>query len=922
MKPIKLIMTAFGPYSERTEIDFTLLGDRGLFLITGDTGAGKTTIFDAITFALYGEASGDNRDASMLRSKYSLPNTPTEVELTFLYGGREYCVKRNPEYERQKARGEGVTLAPASATLIKPDGSVVVKYKEVTREIEKIMGIDRNQFTQIAMIAQGDFLKLLLASTEERKKIFQKIFRTDGYYALQQQLKDRTLELLREYEAGKASIKQYSSGISFDSEDVRLDYLNAAAKCELPIDEICELLERLIAEDRAAEAALKNDRTELAQELEKITALLTELQLQRTARENIEKLRENLTVAGVELVKLEESLSKAEEKKKSCEKHAELIAEIAAQLPEYEELDRLASDSEGLSRQVERDKLQQTVKQGIKDRLTAEIEKMKERRRELDGAEKANTSIALKLEAEEKRLGEFMGLKNDINNLVKIESGLSLSRKAYDEAIILAQKQRKEHTDAFKRYLDAQAGILAESLEEGQPCPVCGSLSHPSPAKNAEAAPSKEELDLMQKRAEKAERDATEKSADTAKIKGEADAKAETLISSLGKYFENATRDNAEAIITEAINLTGESLTRLRAEYSEIQKKIKEREAIDRELPQKEEGCVKLNNDIREISEKIIADNQRCVSLKERIALLNSKLKYKSADEAKRDKSRLETEKREVTQAFDSATEALSNKKNEIEGFKAAISQSEKLLSKESGADVAAAVAKQTELKRRDSESEDRIILLNSRITANQKVLDNIIARRESLGKTEARLSFVKALSDTASGNLSGKEKIMLETYVQATYFDRILARANTRFLMMSGGQYELVRLKKAENNRSQTGLDLAVIDHYNGSERSVKTLSGGEAFKASLSLALGLSDEIQSSAGGVKLDTMFVDEGFGSLDDDSLEQAMRALIELTDGDRLVGIISHVSALKERINKKITVTKDRGGNSNVKIVSE
>ena len=921
MRPIKLTMTAFGPYSDKTEIDFTLLGTRGLYLVTGDTGAGKTTIFDAIAFALYGEASGDAREAAMLRSKHANPTVPTEVELVFSYAGKEYTVKRNPEYERPKSKGEGMTVERAGATLIMPDGRVVTKYKDVTREVEAIMGIDRNQFTQIAMIAQGDFQKLLFASTEERKRIFQKIFRTQGYSALQQRLKEEASSLLGEYNRAAASIRQYSGGIDFDAADARADAYLAAKNSEIPTAELLEIISELLIKDRREDAALVNERTAVSEELEKVTAALAELKAQGEARENLLKLRGEVALASDELTALNEALILCEKRKKECEGHVEKIAEISAVLPEYAALDTLVREKEELTKKNESNKKKLAAMEAEAKKLDNKIAELKNERSGLDGADKALAELRSDFDKATARANEMREVKDELGELFEQQKKQKLVQSEYLEKVNAAEEMRKKHKAAFRLYLDAQAGILAEGLSENEPCPVCGSREHPALAKRTESAPDKKELDGMESAATKAEIAATAASANAAQINGAVETRRENLIKRLSLHFENAEIDGAEELITKEILDTGERISALESKIRVAEEQIKRKGELDKLIPDDEKKRGALEEEKRLLSDERIASEQKIKSDGERIDALSKKLKFKCAADAERERALLQKEKDESNEEYLRAGEAASKKKSEIDGKRAAISETERILATASAIDGEAVMARQDALKNKDREMEARRLKINSRITANESAEREIKKKADEIIKIESRLAWVKALSDTASGTLGGKEKIMLEAYVQSAYFDKIIARANRRLLMMSGGQYDLVRSRTAENNRSQSGLDLSVIDHFSGTERSVKTLSGGESFKASLSLALGLADEIQSSCGGIRLDTMFVDEGFGSLDDESLEQAMRALSDLVEGERLVGIISHVAGLNERIDKKITVTKDRGGNSKIKIIT-
>ena len=318
MRPIKLVMSAFGPYAGKTVLDMNLLGERGLYLITGDTGAGKTTIFDAIVFALYGEASGEYREASMFRSKYAAPETPTEVELTFVYGDEQYCVKRNPEYDRPKTKGEGVTTEKAGAILTYPDGRVITRLRDVNREIEEIIGLDRHQFTRIAMIAQGDFLKLLLAGTDERKKIFQKIFHTQPYYLLQERLKSESGKLGREYEALDASVRQYADGIVCSPDSALASRVEEAKEGRLPIHDTLSLLQQLIELDRAEELTVSQKEKELAQQLETLAALLTRAETWIRARTSLEESGRSLGLAEEKMQDLKNVWKQERDKQPRC----------------------------------------------------------------------------------------------------------------------------------------------------------------------------------------------------------------------------------------------------------------------------------------------------------------------------------------------------------------------------------------------------------------------------------------------------------------------------------------------------------------------------------------------------------------------------------------------------------------------------
>lgn len=921
MRPIKLIMSAFGPYASKTVLDLGELGTNGLYLITGDTGAGKTTIFDAITFALYGEASGDNRESTMFRSKYANAETPTEVELTFVYAGKEYYIKRNPEYERPKTRGEGFTTEKANAELHYPDGRVVTKLREVDRAVEEIMGIDRNQFTQIAMIAQGDFLKLLLASTDDRKKIFQKIFRTRCYYVLQERLKSESGKLGREYETISASIQQYINGIVCDEDDV-LSIKVRNAKAEMcSTEETLELLSMLIANDKEEEAKLDDEQKNIGKSLEEITAILTKHETWSKARKSLEKSESDLCAALAALEILKTNLQSEEANKPKVEDIRNQIAAIEAEIPEYQELDNKIKERAALQKGTDKlsDELN-TAKVKLES-LKKEIKALSEERKTLEKADKEKAELEAKKHKEEDKRKALKDISKELKALEKLDKQLKKDQETYSELAKAVQLKDEAYHRLFKQYLDEQAGIIAETLVDGTPCPVCGSTNHPIKAVKAENAPTKEQLDESKSTYEAAQKKAQIASEKAAKTKGQADEKRGSVLLMLNEVFGNVTIDDADELINDKIAEIATVLEEVQNAIDGQQKKIDRRDEIDELLPKKNKERDDLINSISENDKTLSGNNATLISLKTRIDELVEKLKYESEKKSKEVKKALQGEQKKLEDAYKAADDAVKSQNEKIAGFKAAIKEAENTLADAKEIDEESIKAKQKELKSRNSEIDAKKKVINARKAANESAEKEIKAKSAEAIAVEAKWSWVKALSNTANGNISGKEKVMLETYIQMTYFDRIIARANTRFMVMSGGQYELKRRKEAENNRSQSGLELDVIDHYNGTERSVKTLSGGESFKASLSLALGLSDEIQSSAGGIKLDTMFVDEGFGSLDDESLDQAMRALQNLTEANRLVGIISHVTELKERIDKQIVVTKEKSGGSKATIIN-
>ena len=918
MKPKKLVMSAFGPYAGVTELDLGLLGDSGIYLITGDTGAGKTTIFDAITFALYGRASGENREPSMFRSKYANSDTPTYIELYFSYGGKDYYIKRNPEYNRPKSRGDGFTTEKANAELHYPDGRIVTKYNEVTNAVTEIMGVDRNQFTQIAMIAQGDFLKLLLSSTDERKKIFQKIFSTKNYFDLQERLKSEAMKLKSGYDMISGSIRQYINGILCDEESVLYAQVQKAKNNEIPTSEIIVLIEELIKQDENAESEIEKEIKSLDDKINEITKIITEANTLKTAKEALADAENGLNKANILKVELAAKLKTEEDKKGETDGLIKQIAAIDAQMTEYDELENQKDELKNVNNVLSEDKISLERKSVLLENTVKEINGLENEMKSLEktGEDKARLEAA-KAEAENK-IALLKKLANDIKALEFSKKKLALAQSEYIEKSDTAKHLRDLYESLNKAYLDEQAGIIAQTLIQGEPCPVCGSKTHPDIAKKAETAPSKEELEESKNNAENAQNEENEASRIAGQIKGEVTEKENAVKSASTELLGGD--DGIDKKLEKVKYETEEEILALNGKLSEIIKAEKRKKELTELIPEKNSEAESIKTDINKLNENIAKSNTLSENINKRIEELTKKLRFKSKDEAKNAKESLEAKKTEMENALKKAKDDFDECDKNITTLKSKAEENKRILKNAKEIDTAAEEEKQAELKSRKSEITDIQKEIHATRSSNSSALSNIMLKSDEIKAVEEKWIWVKSLAETANGNLSGKEKIMLETYIQMTYFDRIINRANTRLMVMTGGQYELKRRREAINNRSQSGLELDVVDHYNGTERSVKTLSGGESFKASLSLALGLSDEIRSYAGGIKLDTMFVDEGFGSLDGESLNLAVNALLSLAEGDRLVGIISHVDELKTRIDKQITVTKEKSGGSKAEII--
>ena len=920
MRPINLEMSAFGPFAGRTVVDFEKLGSRGLYLITGDTGAGKTTIFDAITFALFGEASGSVRDQSMLRSKYATAETPTEVKLVFQYRDKRYTVKRNPEYERPARRGEGMTTQRADAELTYPDGRVVTRVRDVDAAIRDILGIDRKQFSQIAMIAQGDFRKLLLAETRERQEIFREIFQTKYFQVFQERLKASAAEIDRVANETRRSIRQYINGAECSEDDVNLLELRKAKEGQLPIADVVDLLVLLLEKDRSELEQVEKDAAELDHQLSEVNEALgrtAELEKARTGLATAEQDEKN---AQATFEQREAEYASASSRRVEAEHLGTEATAIGALLPDYEAREHIQADLATLRSQLS-DKVTAHKKdtEDLTDKA-AKLEALQEEYRSLEKAGEDKARLDREKEIAEKRSTELDSFISAIANLEALASDLSSKQDTY----VAAQKKADASSDEYDRlhraFLAEQAGVLAQGLLDGEPCPVCGSREHPAPAKLSAQAPTEAELKAAKKKADTDRKAAEKASREAAEARGKKDAAEKELVNRGNALFGGIDRADWAAEADRQYEAQQSKIFLLDDQISAEQKKIDRKQELGGLIPQKQTEKDSLDNKTREQASELAALKAQEEGYVHQIEVFGEKLKFKDESSAILEKQRLEEEKKQIEASIEAADKALRESQTALSEAKGKVRQLREQLEGVEIPDCMALEEKESGINEKKNAATDSGRTLTTRITNNQSALTNICKQSDTLDALEKQLTWVRALSNTANGTVSGRERIMLETFVQMTFFDKIVARANTRLMIMTSGQYELKRRASAQDLRSQSGLELDVIDHYNGTERSVKSLSGGESFMAALSLALGLSDEIQSSAGGIQLDTMFVDEGFGSLDEQSLQQAMQALAGLAESDRLVGIISHVSELKEKIDRQIVVTKEKSGGSSVNIV--
>ena len=913
MRPIAITISAFGPYAGTTILDMSKLGENGLYLICGDTGAGKTTVFDAITFALYGEPSGNDRGTDQLRSKYASVDTPTEVKLTFENKGKFYSIRRNPEYMREAKRGGGMTLQRAEAELTLPDGNVVTKWREVDSAVRDILGIDKTQFSQIAMIAQGDFRKLLLSPTDERIKIFRKLFGTERYRSLQEELKSAVSEVNKRYESltsnAERLIKSLTAPESFSEE------LSAAHDGKLTVSEAAKLAGDIISFDKTELERLTAELTALETELEGLSMLIGKAAQTDKTRIALADSEAKLKLSLDELTRLSASLEAERERLPEIDRTAEQLTLLRSALSKYDELEAQASELKELQDKIQAKTLEtEKLEKALSDR-TDFLKLLEGEADGLRGAGEEKTRLEAQQSAANIRHGELSRLAAELSALEKLELLLARAQNEYKELFTKASEKQARLSVMNKAFLDSQAGILASGLKVGVPCPVCGSTEHPTPAKPPELTPGENEIKELSQECEKTLETARNKSADAAMIKGQLDEKRQEC----KRLAESLSVDCTLSAVGTELELSALSAEETASLLAIEEKRIQRHNEISAAIPDLVSIIRTSEDNLRLLRESVAASKARAVTLSENHQRTLSSLEYDSKASALSALNAHQERLDAMKAALDSAEKAHNNCAVDVTGLELTVKHFRGQLDTAEELDADRLNEQKEALMGKKKQLTEAITEISIRASTNSYALDDLRCCMTETADIEKALIRVRALSSTANGTLTGKERIMLETYVQMTFFDRIIARANIRLMKMSGGQYELSRRAFSDNNRSQSGLELDVIDHYNGTERSVHTLSGGETFMASLCLALGLSDEIQSSAGGIRLDTMFVDEGFGSLDEDSLEKAIDTLAGLSEQSRLVGIISHVGALKERIDKRIVITKDRTGGSRAEI---
>ena len=1033
MRPIKLTISAFGPYASKQVIDFEELKGRNIFVISGKTGAGKTTIFDAISYALYGEASGESRETDSLRSHFADDNTETYVELEFELRGEKYTVNRVPKQKKKKARGEGYTEKSADATLTLPDGKVITKVKNVTDKIIEILGITREQFKQIVMLAQGEFKKLLLADSVEREGIFRKIFNTYDFEKIQAELKDKAANLSKNRTKSKHEMEINLKNIKGEHDIVIDEYVDFP----LVIEKLKDLLERdnniyktLNEEGKEVdnnlqvknqEKAIIETNNNLLKEKEIITKALEELLSKEDEYKNKSKTiidgknakevkyiedkliettkkltkREedyNLSLKNIDSLKLKQEeankLLQIEESKECDREKLSLEINNLNKLEEkIIELDSLNNKVMHLKQSAENSKLQ--IINNKKE--TEELKKSKEEKelqlKDIATLETKKVELESDIKAKNKTLDEVRELFKVIRSFQNTYIEHNNKAKEYKEFEVEYKKVKENYEKMDDLYKKEQAGILASKLQENEPCPVCGSTNHPNKATIKEnlKIPTKEELKVAKENLDKLEKENLEKINNLTTLNSNKTTYLEQVNNHLSmlsatlnidKTFNSETAKVVKNLGTELKSV----IDKLKDELLKVIDKISLKEKIEKELNlitttinEREHSLIKLEecekNYTTELTQNITKIDEYKKEIPENITdlktlnnLIEVKTKELNISKEKLAKLRLENENlakklegenstsKEINKSIEELKLEIANNKanfneaikeqgfDNIQTYEDAKLQISMVESLEKEVENYNSELKLTKAKQEDiinktkdivfmdittideeirsiqnnkKELESKLRELHAIIVGNKTILKNVENLNIEFKEIEEEYKVLGELADLANGKKA--PYISFERYILASYFEDIIEAANIRLEKMTGDRFSLIRKTSKSKGAGQKGLELEIYDNYTDSSRDVSSLSGGESFKASLSLALGLSDIVQSNAGGVSLDTMFVDEGFGTLDPQSLDNAIDSLLELQRGGRLVGIISHVEELKERIDAKLEVTSTSKG---------
>lgn len=1051
LKPIKLIMSAFGPYAEKMpEIDFEKFQEKGLFLISGDTGAGKTTIFDAICFALYGATSGTYRDTKNLRSEYADKDADSYVDFYFSHQGHEYHVWRQPSFERPKRVGNGTVTEKEKAILYQDGEAIEEGLTQVNGAVLSLLHVDKNQFKQIAMIAQGEFFALLNAKTEQRTEILRTIFMTNSYKGIEFKLKDKMDAAVKEKNKLENSIIQYFADTMVEEENPLAESLHEMQEkathsgSAWNVEDMLHLLSDIVKSDEVKMRQIEEQLKEEEAALEKQNIILATANTNNEFINRVEQLKEKTLQLEAREAEMKEKRLRLEKQKEATRSiypgycsfrkkeeecsgtHKQIIArkaqltteeeqvllftkkweEVKAKLPiadqkkvlidrikgekeKYQERDSLVADVQRCSKEKEELKMTEEMLLQEEANLQERISKYKSTVAELKEKPEELVKVDAFLEREKVRMDAMLSLSKKQVKAWKEQKSISeKAQEAYAGARTVYDEITQQRLRAERILEGCRAGFLAAKLVEGDPCPVCGSTSHPHLAELPEESITEESYKQVQEK----ETVLLQKKTEALSIAEKENATYRQMEASLrtsladcldeeqdGLRLEEVSTDRLIEILENAMKTLKIQLQEKMEERAAVQKECELLQSVEKKLEKaqgEEKEALSARKEQLAVQERTIQ-----VQLIEKKTILDtlSNLSFADWATANRELEAAKKEVEQITRAVELAADELNKAKETVAATEEAIATLEetwiqqekqkKQLEDSLSTSISASrfesvdemlqyILSEEQIRENEEEQNeyDQAIKTNSvqleqaiedakdkiwidvqelqekvtkcsnqvtqtrenkiecvrRYKNNQEKHQSINNQKESLETVRKKYTTSTRLYNLVKGQ-TGNGKISLEQYIQAAGFDGIIAAANRRLLPMSDRQYELFRQEDAIGKKSSTFLDLEVLDHFTGRRRPVGNLSGGESFKASLSLALGLSDTVSANMGGIQMDALFVDEGFGTLDRKSIENALDTLIHLSSANKLVGIISHREELKESIPQQILVEKTRNG---------
>lgn len=933
MKPLQLSLTAFGPYVQETTIDFTELGSHGLFLIYGDTGSGKTMLFDALCFALYGETSG-GRDPMQLRSSYATPTQLCSICFTFEHNGICYTVRRQPTQQvkkkhRTSASGDDTTLRSAQAELLCGKEVLQNAPTKVTAAIVELLGLDVDQFRQVTMIAQGAFRELLTAKSSAREEILRKIFMTQNLKGFQEFLKQQKSATQAAYDEHMALLQHELSHLSIDvvkNPDEFALLQNKDAARAMPQQEVIATITALLdtlanMQARAQKAREDAQRQERDVQVE-LEQLCQKQQLLDAAQHTGNAVKQAVAVHGQAKALFDE----VQETYK--QRHAQSIAretQLAQSLPDYEALHQHQQKLESLHAQLCDLEVQQQEQQSLQEHVHQRYQEALQAQKDLPELTELvahitqNQKQVTQAIARAKQLSEqYAALQSQQVQVTETQNRLSDARTNRDLALATADQLM----DAFTA---GSAYALARDLQKNKPCPVCGSTQHPSPATSAHEPPTKEELEAAQQAAKTAQQSYESTSQTCISATEKYQALQTSYLQAASEFLQMQILDGAVADThvsdrlaqeTQQLEELDASYTQVSSRYAALQKQAGTAESFEVQL-----GAVtQQQEETKDCMSKVRLERARIKSL---VDELQNKLEFDTKKAAEQLLHQVRQERETLESSYQAAQGALDEAGKNLASaqatYDASLTRLEELglapntvLESPSRLQQLYAAAREA-----TQEQEELFTSIVASYKHNQDIFAQVQKLYAQLPALKQAWIAAQEVSNVASGDITSAmsttaKRVSFERYVMSYYFNQVLACANHRLHTMSSGRYQLVRSDQVKGRR-QTGLDIDVYDSWNGKTRPVDTLSGGESFEASLSLALGLSDYVQQQTGGICLDTVFIDEGFGTLDPDTLNQVMDVLSDLASSDCLVGIISHVEELRQQIPKRIEVTATNDG---------